>query len=201
MSFIFITVTRLDKPFFKPKNIRNSWAFICKVLVLILFSVDNLFIRIILIIKPLLITRAENAGFKNHHFQSFYTLDLEIPLVLIFIIIRVPKRWLECSLEFHALLDIDLLILGFSLILKKIIGFILFLTMIVLIVILLVGLIYTRLIIFWPRNLILLTFFSTFRTLILLTLIYMRLIIFWPRNLVLLTNLLVPLKLIPTVEA
>jgi len=55
---------------------------------------------------------------------------------------------LECSLEFHALLDIDLLILGFSLILKKIIGFILFLTMIVLIVILLVGLIYTRLIIF-----------------------------------------------------
>ena len=57
MSFIFITVTRLDNPYFKPKNIRNSWAFICKVLVLILFSVDNLFIRIILIIKLLLITR------------------------------------------------------------------------------------------------------------------------------------------------
>ena len=57
MSFIFITVIRLDNPFFKPKNIRNSWAFICKVLVLILFSVDNLFIRIILIIKLLLITR------------------------------------------------------------------------------------------------------------------------------------------------
>ena len=57
MSFIFITVTRLDNPYFKPKNSRNSWPFICKVLVLILFSVDNLFIRIIFIIKLLLITR------------------------------------------------------------------------------------------------------------------------------------------------
>ena len=164
MPVIFITLTVLDNPYFKPKTIRNSLAFICSVkcwfwyyFLLTTFSYASFSLSNWFLIT--IYESAENAGFKNHHFQSFYVPYVyfgfgnssrahlhhhQSPQPVVGML-----TWISCSVGYWPVE------LGFNLILKKIISFILFLTMIVLIVILLVGLIYSKLIIFWPRNLIL----------------------------------------------